>query len=588
MLNYALMPKNSMTGAQALIQGLQNLGVDTIFGYPGGATLPIYDLLPSSGIRHILTRHEQGAAHMADGYARATGKTGVCLATSGPGATNLVTGLATAYMDSTPVVAITGQVPRNMIGNDAFQEVDITGITIPITKHNYLVQHAKDIPWIIEEAFQIASTGRKGPVLIDIPRDVQTELFAPHHVKAPPLEGYKPTTKGHTGQIRKAAELLLRANKPVIIAGGGITSADAVALAVALAEKTLMPVVYTLMGKASFPNSHDHCFGLMGYHGRIAANRAVSEADVAIALGMRFGDRSTGPLETFARNVTIIHVDIDPAEISKNVAIHLPIVGDLKLILTELLEQIDALSRAMRPSVHSTALKSRGKWLSYIKETAKSHPLPDGNNGLSIAGVLKTLKTIMPDPILVTDVGRHQIFAAHYFPVDSGRSFITSGGLGTMGFGSPAAMGAKTGRPDRPVVCISGDGSFLMNCQEIATAAAENIPVVVLVMNDCRLGMISQLQDTFYGKRYQSCCLGEQVDFAMLARALGAEGIRVTETSDIEPALKNALSLNRPCVVEFVIQEKANTYPMVVGNSLLETLEADPIGPDTIGKDIEI
>ncbi|TFG58945.1 MAG: biosynthetic-type acetolactate synthase large subunit [Spirochaetales bacterium] len=553
------MPDEIISGAEALIRGLKAQGVDVIFGYPGGATLPIYDLLETSGIRHILTRHEQGAAHMADGYARATGRTGVCMATSGPGATNLVTGLATAYMDSIPVVAITGQVPRNMIGYDAFQEVDITGITIPITKHNYLVQQAKDLPWILEEAFLIASTGRKGPVLIDIPRDVQTETFAMHHVKTPPLEGYKPTTRGHAGQIKRAIELLQQAERPLIIAGGGIASADAVNETKLLAEKIRVPVVYTLMGKASFPNSHEYCFGLMGYHGRIEANRAVSEADLILALGTRFGDRSTGPLENFAQNVTIIHVDIDPAEISKNVAVHLPIVGDIKHILGDLLDLADE--------------ADHGKWISHLRQIAKEHPLPVTGGTLSIPAVLMALKKILPNPVLVTDVGRHQIFAAHYFPVDEERSFITSGGLGTMGFGSPAAMGAKIGKPDRPVVSISGDGSFLMNCQEIATAAAEDIPVLVLVMNDCRLGMISQLQDAFYGSRYQSCCLGEQVDFSLLAKALGGEGIRVTDSGGIVPALEKALSLKRVCVIEFVIEDKVNVYPMVVGSSLLDSIE---------------
>jgi acetolactate synthase-1/2/3 large subunit len=553
------MGKAKLSGAKALVRTLESLGVEIIFGYPGGATLPIYDELAKSSIRHVLARHEQGAAHMADGYARATGKTGVCMATSGPGATNLVTGLANAYMDSSPLVAITGQVPRPMIGNDAFQEVDITGITIPITKHNYLLQEAAEVPHSVQEAFFLASTGRKGPVLLDIPRAVQMEIFAPHQAKYPPLEGYRPTVEGHPGQIKRAVSLLKSAEKPVIIAGGGISLAAAREILVRLVDKTEVPVVYTLMGKASIPNSHPLCFGLMGYHGRVEANHAISHADVILALGTRFGDRSTGPISTFAKQAKIIHVDIDPAEISKNVPSYLPIVGDA----AQILEQLAALAPAAK----------HGPWLEELRQVAGQHPLRGKATGVSIPNILRILRDLEDDPIIVTDVGRHQIFTAHYFPVDSGRSFITSGGLGTMGFGTPAAIGAKVGQPDRVVIDISGDGSFMMTCQEVASAVTEEIPVVILVMNDYCLGMIKQLQDAFYGKRHESCRFGRNVDFARLAESMGAAGFRLSDEAEIAPVLKKALAAGRTAVVDCVLDDPANVYPMVTGSSLLEYVE---------------
>jgi acetolactate synthase-1/2/3 large subunit len=553
------MGKAKLSGAKALVRTLESQGVDVIFGYPGGATLPIYDELAKSSIRHVLARHEQGAAHMADGYARATGKTGVCMATSGPGATNLVTGLANAYMDSSPLVAITGQVPRPMIGNDAFQEVDITGITIPITKHNYLLQEAAEVPHAAQEAFYLASTGRKGPVLLDIPRDVQTEIFAPHQAKYPPLEGYRPTVEGHPGQIKRAVSLLKTAEKPLIIAGGGVSLAAARDLLVQLVDTADIPVVHTLMGKASFPNSHPLCFGLMGYHGRVESNYAVSNADVILALGTRFGDRSTGPIGTFAKQARIIHIDIDPAEISKNVPSYLPIVGDA----AQILEQLVALVSAAK----------HGDWISELRRLAEQHPLRGKPAGVGIPNILRILRGMAEDPIIVTDVGRHQIFTAHYFPIDSGRSFITSGGLGTMGFGVPAAIGAKTGQPDRVVIDIAGDGSFLMTCQEVASAVTEEIPVVILVMNDYCLGMIKQLQDSFYGKRYESCRFGRNVDFARLAESMGAAGFRVSEEAEIGPTLEKALAADRTAVVDCILEDPANVYPMVTGSSLLEYVE---------------
>jgi acetolactate synthase-1/2/3 large subunit len=481
------------------------------------------------------------------------------MATSGPGATNLVTGLANAYMDSSPLVAITGQVPRPMIGNDAFQEVDITGITIPITKHNYLLQKASEIPHSLQEAFYLASTGRKGPVLLDIPKDVQLEIFSPHQAKYPALEGYRPTVAGHPGQIKRAVTLLKSAQKPLIIAGGGVSLASARDLLVRLAEKADIPVVYTLMGKASFPNSHSLCFGLMGYHGRIEANHAISNADVILAVGTRFGDRSTGPLATFATQAKIIHIDIDPAEISKNVPSYIPIVGDAGQVLEQLVELVPE--------------QKHDQWMLELRETAERHPLKGKSSGVIIPNILRILKSLVQDPIIVTDVGRHQIFTAHYFPVDSSHSFVTSGGLGTMGFGVPAAIGAKVGRPDRPVIDIAGDGSFMMTCQEVAAAVAEDIPIVVLVMNDYCLGMIKQLQDASYGRRYEACKFGRNVDFARLAESMGAAGFKVTREDEIAPAIEKSLAAGRTAVVDCILDDPGNVYPMVTGSSLLEYVE---------------
>jgi acetolactate synthase-1/2/3 large subunit len=462
-------------------------------------------------------------------------------------------------MDSSPLVAITGQVPRDMIGNDAFQEVDITGITIPITKHNYLVQEPEELPHVVEEAFFLASSGRKGPVLIDVPRDVQLEEFAPQQSKYPQLEGYKPTVAGHPGQIKRAVALLRGGQRPLIIAGGGVILADACDELQRLAEKAEIPVAYTLMGKASFPNSHSLCLGLLGYHGRIESNTAVSEADVILAVGTRFGDRTTGPMAAFAKQARIIHVDIDPAEISKNVPVALPIVGDARRVLEQMAEQ---LPEARHPA-----------WIARLREVAARHPLKGKLKGLTIPNILSILHALAVDPVIVTDVGRHQIFTAHYYPVESKRSFVSSGGLGTMGFGVPAAIGAKVGNPDRAVIDIAGDGSFLMTCQEIASAVAEQIPIVVLVMNDYCLGMVKQLQDAFYGKRYEACRFGRNVDFARLAESMGAFGVKVTEEAQIEPAIRDCLAGGRPAVADFVLEEPMNVYPMVTGSNLLEYVE---------------
>ena len=551
-------------GADAVLEALAKEGTQIIFGYPGGATLPIYDRLDDYGIRHILCRHEQGGTHMADGYARATGKAGVCMATSGPGATNLVTGIATAFMDSSPVIAISGQVPREQIGNDAFQEVDITGITIPITKHNYLVNDPETLSETVHEAFYLSSTGRKGPVLIDIPKDVlASELKeGSEENKAPVLEGYSPTIKGHSGQIKKAAALIKKATNPVLISGGGVVGSGAEDALKTFAQTNEIPVTATLTGKNGYPNTDRLYLGLIGYHGTAAGNNAIQKADVIIAAGTRFGDRTTGPLRTFAPNAQIIHIDIDPAEISKNVPSLLPIVGDASYIITEIGREL----------AKSESKKWR-EWLDYLLKIKADREKPADDKRLNIPLILERLKKIVPNPIMTTDVGRHQIFAAHHFPIDRKNSFITSAGLGTMGFGLPAAIGAKAGKPDDIVVSVSGDGSFLMCCQELVTAVEENLPIIALVMKDQRLGMISQLQDAFYDKRYNCCDLGNSVDFTKIAEGMGALGIRVEKPEDIDDAIKKAIDSGRPAVIEFILHEQGNTYPMVTGDSLTDYIE---------------
>ncbi|MFH2113261.1 MAG: biosynthetic-type acetolactate synthase large subunit, partial [Spirochaetota bacterium] len=551
--------KGKSTGARRLVKGLEAAGAEIIFAYPGGANLPIYEALARSGIKTILARHEQGAAHMADGYARAGGRPGFCMATSGPGATNLVTGIATAYMDSSPVIAITGQVSRNMIGNDAFQEVDITGITIPITKHNYLIQQPEDILPALEEAIYLATTGRKGPVLLDITKDSQqAELSIENEVRKP-LEGYAPTVKGHAGQIKRAATLIAEAKKPVVIAGGGVALSDAFASFAAFVEKLQIPVVHSLMGKAAFDNRQSLNFGLFGYHGRWAANKAVSEADLIIAVGTRFGDRSTGPLASFAPEARIVHIDIDPAEIGKNVSTYLPIVGDV----ADVLPRLTALVAGCGPR----------EWSSQLADAAREHPLTTGDGRFCTPLILKTLQDYHPDPILVTDVGRHQIFACLHFPVSGGRNFISSGGLGTMGFGLPAAIGAKLAKPDRDVLLISGDGSFIMNIQELACAGALGTELTAVVIHDHRLGMISQLQDAFYGSRFDISPIPGSVNYAAAAEAFGCHGLRVTDLTGLKAALEHAKTLPGLKVIECMVDNEEHVYPMVTGGKLTDLVE---------------
>ncbi len=575
------MKKGKSTGAKALVRALERAGTEVIFGYPGGANLPIYEALQRSEIRHVQARHEQGAAHMADGYARAAGKTGVCLATSGPGATNLVTGIATAYMDSSPVVALTGQVSSTMIGNDAFQEVDITGITIPITKHNYLIQSAPQVAPTIEEAFFLAGSGRRGPILVDIPKDVQTDEFANEHEKRRVLEGYNPTTKGHPGQIKRAAAEIRSAERPVIITGGGVISSNAYADLARFVDALQIPVVHTLMGKAAFDNRKPLNLGLFGYHGSRAANTAVSKADLILAIGTRFGDRSTGPLATFARDAKIVHIDVDPAEIGKNVPAYLPIVGDISDVLPRLTA---LLSEAGKP-----ARQAHGDWAEQLmaqKHTNGSRRASAPNlaisssdasaeEALTTPAALKAAAEVFPEAILVTDVGRHQIYAAQHFPVAAGRNFITSGGLGTMGFGLPAAIGAAMARPDSKVVLVTGDGSFLMNIQELVTAAETGIQLTVLVMNDRKLGMIQQLQDGFYNGRFDVSRFAQDIQFDRVATDLGCQGERATTPSELQQAARKAAKSPGVTVIDCKVGEEAHVYPMVTGRTLLELTEGD-------------
>ncbi len=553
------MKKGKSTGAKRLIKGLEQAGAELIFAYPGGANLPIYEAIGRSSIKTVLARHEQGAAHMADGYARVSGKAGFCMATSGPGATNLVTGIANAYMDSSPVVAITGQVSRSMIGNDAFQEVDITGITIPITKHNYLVQSPEELGPVIEEAVFLANSGRKGPVLVDIPKDVQQAEFSLQNEHRKQLEGYAPTTKGHAGQVKRAAGLINESKRPVIIAGGGIFLSGAFARFAEFVDRGKFPVVYTLMGKSAFDNKNPLNFGLFGYHGRFAANKAVSEADLIIAVGTRFGDRSTGPLATFASEAKIVHLDIDPAEIGKNVPAYIPIVGDVNDILPRLGELV---TNSCDPG-----------WIDRLKEEVAAHPLPMERERFSTAAILELVSRKHPDPVLVTDVGRHQIYAAQYYPVSGGRNFISSGGLGTMGFGLPAAIGSKLGAMERDVVLISGDGSFQMNIQELTCAGELGIDLTIIVIHDKQLGMIDQLQDAFYSSGFDVSRIGGQISFAKVADAMGCRGFVATSLQELEALLEKNSKSHGPIVYECIVPSEEHVYPMVTGAKLTDQIE---------------
>jgi acetolactate synthase-1/2/3 large subunit len=550
-----------VNGAKALIKCLEKEGVDTLFGYPGGQIIPFYNELYDSDLRHILVRHEQAAAHAADGYARATGKTGVCVSTSGPGATNLVTGIATAYMDSVPIVALTGQVPRSLIGNDAFQEADITGITQPITKHNYLVQDPQEIPRIVKEAFHIASTGRPGPVLIDLPKDVQNieiDLQYPDKVE---LRGYKPTYKGNTQQIKRAAEEIANSCRPIIYAGGGVISSNASAELIELAETIMAPVTTTLMGISSIPTEHPLYVGMLGMHGCKYANYAIQESDLIIAVGARFDDRVTGKLESFAPNARIIHIDVDPAEISKNVKVHVPIVGDAKQVLKSLIKYIQRCNSA--------------EWIEKINHWKKEYPLGYSQVSTDVIMpqfVIEQISEACEDAIIVTEVGQHQMWAAQFFKYSTPRTFLTSGGLGTMGYGFPAAMGAKVGRPDKTVINISGDGSFQMNSQELATVVQNDIPVVTVILNNGYLGMVRQWQELFYDKRYSYTFIKGSVDFVKLAEAYGALGLRAEKPSEVRPAIEEAIRSGRPAVVDVIVECEANVYPMVPAGAAINEI----------------
>ncbi|MFY9800741.1 MAG: biosynthetic-type acetolactate synthase large subunit [Methanoregula sp.] len=554
------------TGAKILVESLQREGVETIFGYPGGVVLPIYDELYDSPLRHILVRHEQAAAHAADGYARASGRVGVCLATSGPGACNLVTGIATAYMDSVPIVALTGQVPTNLLGNDAFQESDITGITLPITKHNYLVKSAGELSRIIQEAFYIAGTGRQGPVLIDIPKDVSTGLS--EDVKLPikvTLRGYNPTYKGHKRQIEKALELLGHAERPLIYAGGGIISSNASPELLEFATLAAIPVTTTLMGIGCIPCHHPLNLGMLGMHGTEYANFAVTECDLMIAIGARFDDRVTGKIDTFAPHAKIIHIDIDPAEIGKNKRVDIPIVGDVKAVLQ------DVLALMKKRDAHET-------WLKKIKHWKQHHPLKCPKNGaLRPQFIIRTLSDLVKDKaVIVSEVGQNQMWTAQHFCFHNPRTWITSGGLGTMGYGLPAAMGVHFARPDVPVFDIAGDGSIQMNIQEFGTIASTKIPVKVAILNNMYLGMVRQWQELFYDHRYSFTEL-PPVDFVKIANAYGIEGIRVESPDEVLPALQASLDCDGPFVMDFRIEREENVFPMVpAGAAINEMIGGHP------------
>jgi len=541
-----------MTGAQILIESLKREGVEVMFGYPGGAVLPIFDRLYDAPIKFILTRHEQAAAHAADGYARTTGKVGVCIATSGPGATNLVTGIATAFMDSIPIVAITGQVKTFLIGNDAFQEADVTGITRPITKHNYLVKDTRELSCIIREAFYVASTGRPGPVVIDIPVDVQTqeaEFIWPEKVE---MRSYRPTYKGHPGQIKKAAKLISESKRPILYVGGGVIISGAHNELRELAEKINTPVTMTLMGLGVFPDDNELSLGMLGMHGTAYANHAIMESDLIIAIGARFDDRVTGRLDAFAPHAKIIHIDIDPASISKNVKVDVPIVGDAKMVLKDLLA---AIKNAPDTS----------DWLKQIEKWKKEYPLKYSDSGSKIKPqyvVEQIFEATKGEAIIVTEVGQNQMWAAQWYKYTKPRTLLSSGGLGTMGYGFPAAMGAKVGAPDKVVFDIAGDGSIQMNIQELATCVYNRIPVKVAILNNHYLGMVRQWQELFYKRRYSYTCI-TCPDFVKLAQSYGAVGIRVARKEEVRPAIEKALSTDNTVLIDFQIEEEENVFPMV-------------------------
>ncbi len=550
-----------LTGSKILLECLLQEDVDTIFGYPGGTVINIYDDLMDSPIKHILTRHEQAAVHAADGYARATGKVGVAIATSGPGATNTITGIATAYMDSIPMVVITGQVPTPLIGNDAFQEADVIGLTRPITKHNYLVRDIKDLAMTVKKAFYIARTGRPGPVVIDLPKDVQiaaTKFEYPENVE---LRGYKPTFSGNMRMIDKAAKMILSAKKPVLYVGGGASLTDAHSELLELAERLQAPVTTTLMGMASFPTQHELSLGMLGMHGTYYANMAVTNSDLLIALGARFDDRVTGKIATFAPQAKVIHVDIDPTSIKKNVRVDLPIVGDLRDVLRKLNKQLA--ERQDEVELMHDALKS---WHDEIAGWRKDHPMTYKASKTEIKPqfVVEKLRELSSDDAIVTtEVGQHQMWTAQFFHFTRPRTFLSSGGLGTMGYGLPAALGAQAAFPDRQVIDISGDGSFQMNSQELATLVQYRLPVKIVILNNNFLGMVRQWQQLFFDKRYSQTCMELPIDFVKLAEAYGATGLRATKPDQVEDVIRQAFDTPGPVIMEFKISREENVMPMV-------------------------
>ena len=545
-----------------IIEALKKEKVEVIFGYPGGAVIDIYDeLYKNPEIKHVLVRHEQGATHAADGYARSTGKVGVVLVTSGPGSTNTVTGIATAYMDSIPIVVLTGQVPTQLIGNDAFQEVDTTGITRPITKHNFLVKRVEDLPRILKSAFYIASTGRPGPVVVDIPKDIQQakgEFNYPDEIE---LRSYNPVYEPHVRQIEKAYSLLEQAERPVLLLGGGVISSGASAEATKLAEKLNLPVTMTLMGLGSFPGDHEQSLGMLGMHGTYYANMAIANCDVLLAVGARFDDRVTGKVDAFAPGAKIIHIDIDPTSIQKNVKVHVPIVADCKRALTRIL---DTVRRVKKPKKY---WKERFKeWWEQIDIWKKRYPLSyrEDPNYIKPQFVIEKLYELTKgEAIIATEVGQNQMWTAQYYKFKYPRTLITSGGLGTMGFGFPASIGAQIGNPDKLVIDIAGDGSIQMNIQELATAMEQKLPIKIIILNNGYLGMVRQWQGLFYGKRYSQVRFQVLPDFVKLAEAYGAVGMKITRPEEVEPTLKKVLNMNSLVILDVHITPEEDVFPMV-------------------------
>ncbi|MGB2599601.1 MAG: biosynthetic-type acetolactate synthase large subunit [Candidatus Omnitrophota bacterium] len=557
-----------ITGAEILIKSLREEGVDHMFGYPGGSVIPLTDkLYGEKSIKFILTRHEQGAVHAADGYARATGKVGVCMATSGPGATNLVTGIATAYMDSIPIVAITGQVKCLLIGNDAFQEADMVGITRPITKYNYLVKDVKDLAKTVKEAFHIASTGRPGPVLIDLPVDIQLQEAEFKYPKSIDIRGYNPTYKGHIGQIKRIARAIEKSKKPVLYVGGGVIISAAEKELIKLAKKTDIPVTTTMMGLGAFPEDDPLSLGMLGMHGTAYANHAVQDSDMIIAVGARFDDRVTGRIDHFAPNAIVAHIDIDPSSISKNVQVDIPVIGDAKEILKELTKTVKKLDF---PAWHKIITGWKKELPLQYKKDDKLRPQ------YIVEEIYEATKD--KGAIIATEVGQNQMWAAQFYTYTKPRTWLSSGGLGTMGYGFPAAIGAQVGKPNSVVIDIAGDGSFQMNIQELATAVIEKIPVKVMILNNGYLGMVRQWQELFFEKRYAFTVLDKKgctmcPDFVKLAESYGAKGIRVTKKSEVKKAIQTALKTKGPVVVDFLIEREENVFPMVpAGESISNML----------------
>ena len=557
-----------MTGAQIVCESLLREGVDLVFGIPGGAILPLYQtMVKYPQIRHILVRHEQGAAMGADGYARVTGKVGVCMATSGPGATNLVTGIANAMMDSVPLVAITGQVGRSAIGKDSFQETDVTGITLPITKHNYLVMSAKEIAPAIKEAFHIANTGRPGPVLVDIPKDVFNEVADFQYPETIDLPGYKPVLEGHPSQIKRAASLIKEAKRPLILAGHGVIISRAYAELKELAEKAQIPVVTTLLGRSSFPDNHVLFVGMPGMHGVAYASLAIDEADLVLGLGMRFDDRVTGKISGFASRAKVIHVDIDPAEIDKNVQTHVPIVGDLGSVLRQL-------NQAVETATHP-------EWLQRVEELKREHPslyIRETDRLLPQAVIRDLCEATGGNAVVVTGVGQHQMWAAQHYAFNDSNTFVTSGGLGSMGYEVPAAMGAQLGRPDKVVWSVCGDGGFQMTMPDLATIVENNIPVKFAIFNNGFLGMVRQWQEVFYKKDYYATYWSRNPDFVKLAEAFGMRGMRVENQGQSMPAIEEAMAHPGPVLVEFLVEQEENLYPMIPPGETTAEMMEDPMG----------